>query len=155
MARSRKPVDETTAVSAHWQSLFITAVVVAWLSQIAYMLLRGIATYTSSGTWAFQISLLLFPLAFFVIAFAILSHYTHPIRRLFMACLASVIGVVFYSIVAQWEVWLWSDWYTYYHPISASDTSWWTAFGNDWALMLLSLLVFAAGLYTVTRKSRR
>lgn len=154
MAASRKSGTETIAISAGWQSLFITAIVVGWLSQLGSMLLMNTMTYTSAGTWAFQLSITLLPLAFFVIAFSLLGHYVHPIRRLFMACLASVIGMVFYTVVATWEMRFWLA-YTMNHPLSASDASWWDAFGNDWTLMVVSLVAFGAGLYFITKKLRR
>lgn len=155
MARSAKSDAHLLTLSANWQALFIAVTIIGWLSMITAMLLTfSVVHYFSAGTWAFQITVWLQPLAFFIVAFLLLGQYRPAVKRLFMACLASTIGMTLYGVVAMWEQRLWFN-YTALHPIAGNDTSWWSAFGNDWVMMLVGLAVFTGGLYLATRKSRR
>lgn len=155
MARTSKSDAHLLQLSANWQALFITAAVLAWLSMVASTLLSfAVSRYFSSGTWAFQISLWLQPVAFFVVAFMLLAHYRQVIQRIFVSCLAVVIGMALYNAAALWEEQAWSSYLTQ-HPVAATDASWWSAFGNEWTMMLAGLAVYAGGLYLATRKARR
>lgn len=155
MARTAKSDTHLLALSANWQALFITAVVVGWLSMVTSMLWTFIRSpYIGAGTWTFQVTTWLHPVAFLIVAFAILGHYRPIMKRVFMACFATVIGMALYGTVAMWEEQAWSNYLTQ-HPVAASDTSLWSAFGNEWTMMLIGLAVFAGGLYLMTRKLRR
>ena len=142
-------------LSANWQALFIVATVLGWLSLVVSMVYTfGTSGYISTGTWLFQITTWLLPLVFFAAAYIQLGQYSARMHRIFVACLASSIGMALYGVVATWEYRLWSA-YTFTHPIAADDTSLWSAFGNEWLLMGASVVVFAVGLYLATHLSRR
>lgn len=155
MARTAKSGAHLLALSANWQAMFITAAALGWLSMVAMTLLSyAVSHYFSFGTWLFQITLWVQPVAFAVVAFVLLAHYRQVVQRIFMSCLAATIGMALYNTAYLWEVQAWSN-YLSLHPISPTDTSLWSAFGNEWTMMLIALAVFAGGLYLMTRKSRR
>ena len=142
-------------LSANWQALFITATVLGWLSMIVSTVFTfGTDGYINTGTWLFQITTWLLPLVFFAVAYVQLGRYQAAMQRIFVACLASTIGMALYGVLATWEYKIWIA-YTFTHPVSANDTSVWSAFGNDWLMMASGVVVFAAGLYVATRLSRR
>lgn len=155
MARTAKSDAHLLTLSANWQALFITGVLLAWLSTLTSTLLVLTRGYVGGGTWVFQLTTWVHPIVFFVAAFVLLAHYRPVMKRVFMACFATVTGMALYSAVAIWEQQAWYSYYTVAHPVAANDTSWWTAYGNDWTMMLASLVIFAGGLYLATRKSRR
>jgi hypothetical protein len=155
MARTAKSDAHLLVLSANWQALFITAAVLGWLSMVAVTILSyATSRYFSTGTWVFQITLWVQPVVFFVAAFVLLAHYRQVVQRIFMACLSATIGMALYDAASLWEERAWSN-YLALHPISATDTSMWSAFGNEWTMMLVGLAVYVGGLYIVTRKSRR
>lgn len=155
MARTAKSDAHLLTLSANWQALFITAAVLGWLSMVAMTLLSYAEShYFSLGTWLFQMTLWAQPLAFAMVAFFLLTHYRQVIQRIFMSCLAATIGMALYNAAYIWEVQAWSN-YLSLHPISPTDTSIWSAFGNEWTMMLVGLVIYTAGLYLTTRKLRR
>lgn len=144
------------SLSASWQALFITAGIVSWLSMVAAMILNFMESrYVSGGTLTFQITLWMQPVVFLLIAFALLGHYRPLMKRIFMSFLAASIGMALYGSVVMWGHALWNNLYALQHPVGFYDTSWWSAFGFDWTMMLAGLVVFGAGLYVATRKARR
>ena len=155
MARRAQRDTHVILLSANWQALFITATFLSWLSLVGATLLAFMQSgYISAGTWAFQITTWLLPVAFLVIGFALLGQYAPFGKRLFIACLAATIGASIFYAVDTLEN---RVWYTYIatQPAGAHDMSWWSAFGNEWTVMLIGLAVYAGGLYLATHKTRR
>jgi hypothetical protein len=155
MARTAKSDTHILALSANWQALFITATILGWLSMVTSIFWVFIRSpYIGTGTWIFQITTWLHPVAFLIVAFMLLGHYQPVVKRVFMACFATVIGMALYGAVSTWEEQVWSN-YLSQHPVLASDTSLWSSFGNEWTMMLAGLAVYTGVLYLATRKSRR
>ena len=152
MARTQAS-KEVLSLSANWQAFFVAATTVGWLSQTLAVAIVLVSDYTSAGTWAFQITSWLLPVVMFGVALMLFAYYGSWLKRLFIASLASTIGMSLYTMFSIWEERLRNT----YFPAAASpgDTSWWSAFGNEWFVMLVSLLVYAAVLYAVTQKQRR
>lgn len=149
-----KQSSSVLALSANWQAAFIAVSVLGWASYVANIVYTFVQTgYVSSGTWVFQVTTwLLLPL-FVVIGFALLRQYRQVGARFFMAVLAGVIGQGAYQIVSAWENRFWYN-YVATQPAGPTDTSWWTAFGNEWVVMVVCLALYSAVLYAVMRKSR-
>lgn len=141
-------------VSSRWQLIFVVLVLAGWLGSALYMVysLAG-SNYISAGMWVFQATTWLLPLAFLAVAFGALTKYAFGLNRLFMACLATVVGERIYSLVSMTES---SIWYKYFaQPVSESDTSWWTAYGNAWIMMVICLAVFAGLIVMIGRHHQR
>jgi len=154
MARSIQSDTHLLALSANWQALFVTATFLSWLSLVGVTLLAFMQSgYISAGTWAFQITTWALPVAYLVAGFVLLGQYVQFGKRLFMACLAASIGMSIFYAVDTLENRLWFT-YIATQPAGIHDTSWWTAFGNEWTMMLIGLAVYIGGLYLATRKSR-
>src|SRR5690348_2541816 len=100
MARLAKSDAHVLLLSANWQALFITATFLSWLSLVGVTLLSFVQSgYIGAGTWAFQITTWVLPVAFLVAGFILLGEYVQFGKRLFMACLSATIGLsIFYAI---------------------------------------------------------
>ncbi|HVU59226.1 MAG TPA: hypothetical protein VHC98_00065 [Candidatus Saccharimonadales bacterium] len=155
MATKTSRTSAVLALSANWQAAFITLVILGWAGGVALMIFNFVTIdqYVSGGTWAFWITSWLLPVLFFGTALACLRHYRQAVQRVFMACLASTIGMLAYGLASGWENRLWYSLHT--QAVSAGDTSWWAAFGNDWTVMAVCLALYASGLMLVTHRGRR
>ena len=155
MARKAQTEAHVLLLSANWQALFMTAAILGWLSLVGATLFSFMQSgYISAGTWAFQITTWALPVAFLVVGFALLGRYAPFGKRLFMAFFAATIGMSIFYAVDTLEN---RAWFTLIatQPAGVNDTSWWTAFGNEWTMMVAGLAVYAAGLYIATRHARR
>ena len=148
-----KQTTVTITLSRGWQLLFILAAFAGWLSQAFVFGSATIASgYVSLGTFVFQLTIWLLPIAFFLAAYVILDQHAGWLQRACMASIAATIGLALYNAGAVWERFLWNNYFA--GPIDARDASWWTAFGNEWLLMLVSLVLFTAGLYYLVHRRR-
>ena len=154
MAASKNSTRVTLTISSHWQVLFIVAAFLSWIWPIAELthVYTGPNSYIGSGTWLVTVTFWVLPFLYFGIAYALLSRYPIVLKRMFMACMAAVTGMVLYTVGAGIERDLWSG---MAHPISNTSTGLWAAYGNDWTVMAIGLVIFTAGLYIATHKGRR
>lgn len=154
MAKRSAP-SQVLAVSGHWQLAFVAATVLGWLFQAAATAFMFATNgFVGLGTWVFQITWWVLPFAYLFIALGLLREYRLWLHRLFVASVSATIGMTAYMIASTW----FSDLrFRYWPPVAPSptDTSWWTAFGQDWLMMLGGLAVYTCLLCLVVRRMKR
>ena len=151
----KSAVSQVLAVSGHWQLAFITATILGWLSQAAATAFMFATNgFVGLGTWVFQITWWALPFAYFLVAFGLLREYRLWVHRLFVASISATIGMTAYTIATTW----FNDLRYHYWPPAApspNDRSWWTAFGQDWLLMLGGLAVYTVLVGILVRRAKR
>jgi len=141
---------ETVTLPPFYQQLFVVAVVGGWLVELLVMVHTFTHTYISAGSWAFQITNWLFPVALFVLSLAYVARtYSGWRRRLFWATLLTVVAMSIYGCVSLLES-LWYNNYSHSHPITGNSD--WAVFGNDWIMMGVGLLIYIVLLFWIRRE---
>lgn len=130
------------AISPTLQRVFLFVIGFAWASESAFTLFqlwyRG---YTNLGTRIFQMSYMVHPLLFFVVAILIIRRrYPQVLQRWFMSGLLGVMGIALFQIfslviedVRNRFNWLMPD---------MASKSILNAFWFEWVLMLVGLIIF-------------
>lgn len=134
-------------VSRNWQIAFTVVTITSWFLWLIYLLIWSTKSYFSAGTWVFQISQTVFPLLWFGIALWFSwSRYASRLHKVFSAAFITAVGYGLFQLLSTLENTLH---YRFYPPVIAdpSDHSLFTAFGHDWLVMAIGLVVFV-GLIT-------
>ncbi len=133
-------------VSPKLQYAFLVAIVLSWLTNLGTMLFLYLATpgaYIGNGTWTFQITQWLLPLAYISLAYSYVYRDKRPLfEKLFLAAVIGVSALITFEAIASIENtlrirlgWFMSE---------AAGPGMWNAFGHDWVVMVLGLAIFAA-----------
>ena len=136
------------------QLAFILAVILTWFAPVVYMLIWLSTGYSSTGTRLIQLSYIGLPVVFLGLAMLyIRGKYAQKLHFIFMSILYAMIGVSIYGAIASIENALR---YKFYPPkiTDYNDTSLLTAFGHEWLLMGIGLVVFAVSLVMLNWKRK-
>lgn len=146
MVKSKQTKEKSSrgiTITAGLQISFLASVALLWLASIAASSLPALfyAGYVGLGTWLFQASMWLHPLLFFVIAlFYSWKKFPQLLPKLFSAALVATVGVFFYGGVSS-IINMFRYRYNILMPDSNSSGII-NAFGYDWLIMLIGLVLF-------------
>jgi hypothetical protein len=143
MARSTQA--STFHLSQPWQLGAIIAVILSWLVNFAYLALGLSSGYMSAGTIVFQITMSLVPILWSGLAlWLVWNRFKRLLQRIFAACVIGEIGFAAYSSLGSMEQILRIKLYP--PTITQGDTSWLTAFGHEWLVAGIGLMIFTAAI---------
>ena len=153
MAKATTKTPTNVTIPQRWQLAFIAATAGAYLVtnlQIVWGMVR-ISRYVSSGTLAIQMSMWLYPLVYLLAAYLFVRpRIRGSVPRLFWAMLVAAIGTFVYDMVgAISQVVRQETRYT------IQGNSIWDAFGYDWTLMAVMLVLYVATLWAIGSRGKR
>ena len=147
MATNHKPADKLLTITRRWQIAFISTAVVFWLIIYIYAGLGFLyhPGYYSAGTNAIQISYALYPATFFIITLLLLPHFKDWLKKLFMAILITLMGMMVWMVASTIVNRLWPN--LMYWNINGRST--WDTFGGQWIQMIIAWLLFATFIFSL------
>ena len=151
MARAKAQKNPTVVtITTNWQLAFIVALVAASAvstGQIIYGMVR-LSHYVSSGTLMVQTSMWVYPILYLAIAWLFVQRRIRgTVPRLFWAILVTAIGMSIYGIVSTLsQVVMWETHYT------ITGDSVWSAFGVNWTVMGIMLVLYCVALGVIAKR---
>ncbi|HUB93756.1 MAG TPA: hypothetical protein VMB52_04590 [Verrucomicrobiae bacterium] len=147
-----KRQGNNVTITPFYQWLLIVVVLASWLFD-AILEAHSLGTgYTSIGTWTFQVTLWIFPVSLFVLSLSYtLRPYRTWLQRGFFATLLTVVAMSAYGVLNVVDTLWYEHIYAPGHPL-ASNASYWQTFGNDWAVMAVTLAAYIVFLVYLSRK---
>lgn len=149
-----KKQTQIVKITRTWQILFMLAMIASWLSPVIFLALWASGGYMSRSTWIFQISYTVLPFVFFTIALvAIWNNYRSTFERLFFGVFIATIGYTLYGCLSSLENVIR---YKFFTPVisDTNDTGLLTAFGHEWLVMSIGVIIFGAVLLIRNIKRR-
>lgn len=140
--------SRTLELGPRFQKLFLVLLFLTYGSQIAIMLSTSLRFFTNTGTWTWQASTWLLPIIEYLVAYwAVGSQQLRQLARLTLAGLWALLGSLLLAIATTWTE------FVRFHFVTQTNnsTSLWAAFGFEWSVMGLSLLVYIAALVRIYR----
>jgi hypothetical protein len=150
---NKQPQTKAVVVSPTLARVFLWVLGLAWVTQSIFTIYQlWYIGYTSLGTRLFQISYIIHPLLFFVVALlAVGKQYSQVLQRWFAAGVLAVMGFAGFQAVSL-VVEAFRNRFNWLMPDMTSKSIL-NAFWFEWAMMLAGLVVFAAVLLFFYRKS--